>query len=199
MKKYKLKKSIKNKLLFFILIITIISIVSGILYVSILSKNNLKLIKKTMNSFFKNINKINYNKSFIKTITNHTLFLSFIWLLGISIIGIPVIILFLLLKGFSIGFSIGSILYFYKIKGIFITIIYIIPLLINLFAIIYLSYYSLLFCKNLNKLLFTKNDIRFNSIIKKYLKIFITSLLLITISSILEIYILPHILKLLQI
>lgn len=199
MKKYRLKKKIKNKLLLTLLVITTIATLLGILYISLLSNKNIELIKKTINIFFKNINNINYNKAFIKSFSTNILSLIFIWILGISIIGIPLIILILVLKSFSLGFSIGSILYIYKLKGIFIAIIYIVPLLINLFSIIYLSYYGIIFSKNLNSLLFTKKDISFKNIMKKYTRILLTSLIIITISSIIEIYIVPSILKLLQI
>ena len=199
MRKYKLKKKVKDKLLFTILIITVIAIILGIMYMGIISNDNKNLIEKTINSFFKRLNKINYTKGFINSLTTNLIYIVFIWLLGISIIGIPLIILMLIIKSFILGFSISSILYFYKFKGILIAIIYIIPLIINLFSIIYISYYAITFSKNLNKLLFLKKDISFKNIMKKYSKILITSLIISTISSVIEIYLVPSILKLLQI
>ena len=97
---------------------------------------------------FKSLDKLDYKSAFINCLTSNTIYIVLIWLLGISILGIPIIIIILILKSFTIGFTISSILYFYKFKGLIIAIIYIIPLLINLFAIIYLSYYAIMFSKN---------------------------------------------------
>lgn len=192
-------KITKNKLLMKILLTTLIFIILGILYISILSDNNKDLIEKNLTSFFNSIDKLNYNQAFIKCFLSNSFYIASIWLLGISIIGIPFILLILILKSFILGFSISSILYFYKFKGILICIIYIIPLVINLLLMILLSYYSILFSKNLNKLLFSKKDISFQNVMKRYIKIFLASLLVILVSSLIEIYLIPNILKLLQI
>ena len=199
MKKYKLKQTIKNKLLFRILIITTISILIGIFYTAILSKTDKDLLEKSLKTFFKDLNKLDYLKAFIKCLSSNLFYIILLWLLGISIIGIPFIIIILILKSFILGFSISSILYIYKLKGILICLIYIIPLSINLFIIIYLSYYSINFSKKLNGLLFSKKNINFNYIMKRYFKILLFSIIGILISSILEIYIIPYFLKLLQI
>ncbi len=199
MKKYKIKRSIKNKLLFRLLLVVSISILLGIFYTAILSNQDKKAIEECLTTFFSQLDKFNYFKAFTSSIFSNIFYIVSIWLLGISIIGIPIIIIILIIKSFILGFSISSILYFYKLKGIIICFIYIIPLFINLFAIIYLSYYAIIFSKNLNKLLFFKKDINFNHIMKKYFKILTISLLFIIISSILEVYIVPTILNFLQI
>lgn len=196
MKKAKISK---NKLLIKILLMTLVFIILGILYISILSDGNKVLIEKNLSSFFNSINKLNYNQAFIKCFLSNTFYILSIWLLGISILGIPFILLILILKSFILGFSISSILYFYKFKGIIICIIYIIPLIINLLLMILLSYYSIQFSKNLNKLLFSKKDVNFQNVMKRYIKILLASLLVILASSLIEIYLIPNILKLLQI
>lgn len=199
MKKYKLRRKIKNKLLLVILFISFLSIIFGIMYLSIISNNDKLLINKTIKYYFNNLDKINYKDGFIKCFLTNSFYTLFIWILGISIIGIPLILCILIIKSFILGFSVSSILYFYKLKGIIIAIFYLIPLVINLLSIIYISYYSIVFSKNLNKLLFSKKEIIFKNIMKKYFKILVISLFIITISSILEIFIIPYILKLLQI
>lgn len=196
----KIKKNIKtNKLLFKLIIITSIFILFGILYISILSKNSKLLIKDNLNTFFNSINKLNYTDAFINCLTSNIIIIILIWIFGISIIGVPLIILILIIKSFILGFSISSIIYFYKIKGILIAIIYLIPLIINLLIIIILGYYGIIFSKNLNQFLFLKKEMNFKNLMKKYLKLLLFSILCILISSFVEIYIIPNILKLLQI
>lgn len=199
MKKIKIKQTIKNKLLFKLLITTTISIILGLLYTAIISKTDREFIKESMNTFFNNLDKLNYLDAFKNCIISNTVFIIIIWFLGISIIGIPIIIIILILKSFILGFTISSILYFYKFKGIIIAILYIIPLIINLFITIYLSYYGIKFSKNLIGLLFFKKNISFNNIMKKYIKILLISFIIVLISSIIEIYIIPSLLNFLQI
>lgn len=193
----KIRKS--NKLILKLMIISIISVLIGIFYIAILSNSNKVLIKENLETYFKSLNKLNYIKALIKCLTSNMITISSIWLLGISIIGVFLIIIILIIKSFALGFTISSLIYFYKLKGIIISIIYIIPLIINLFVIIILSYYGIIFSKNLNRLLFLKKDVNFKNIMRKYIKILLFSTICIVISSLIEIYIVPNILKLLQI
>lgn len=189
----------KNKLLFKLIIISLIFILLGILYIAILSKNNKVSIKNNLNDFYKSLNKLNYTKAFINCSLSNIITILIIWVFGISIIGVPLILIILIIKSFILGFSISSIIYFFKFKGILMAIIYLIPLIINLFIIIILSYYGIIFSKNLNKYLFLKKEINFKKIIRKYFKLLVFSIICILISSIIEIYLVPNLLKLLQI
>ena len=193
----KIRKS--NKLILKLMIISIISVLIGIFYIAILSNSNKVLIKENLETYFESLNKLNYIKALIKCLTSNMITISSIWLLGISIIGVFLIIIILIIKSFALGFTISSLIYFYKLKGIIISTIYIIPLIINLFVIIILSYYWIIFYKNLNRLLFLKKDVNFKNIMRKYIKILLFSTICIVISSLIEIYIVPNILKLLQI
>lgn len=193
------KNIIKNKKLFRLIIVILISIILGILYIAILSKSNKAMIKENLEIYFSSLNKFNYSKAIINILTTNSLYVIGIWLLGISIIGAPLIIVLLLYKSFTLGFTISSIIYFYKIKGIIISLIYMIPLLINLYLVLFLSYYSLTFSNNLNKLLFLKREINFKNIMRRYIKILIFVLIGIVISSLIEVFIVPNILKLLKI
>lgn len=193
----KIRKS--NKLILKLMIISIISVLIGIFYIAILSNSNKVLIKENLETYFESLNKLNYIKALIKCLTSNMITISSIWLLGISIIGVFLIIIILIIKSFALGFTISSLIYFYKLKGIIISIIYIIPLIINLFVIIILSYYGIMFSKNLNRLLFLKKEVNFKNIMRKYIKILLFSTICIVISSLIEIYIVPNILKLLQI
>ena len=189
----------KNKLLVKLLFISVISILLGIFYMAIISKQNKESVEESLKLFFQSINKLNYQKAIVNCLSSNIFYLLAIWLLGISIIGIPFILLILILKSFILGFSISSILYFYKLKGILIALIYIIPLILNLLTILFLGYYAIIFSKNLIRLLFLKKEIRFKNIMRRYSKIFLFCLGMIIISSILEIYVVPSFLKLLQI
>lgn len=189
----------KNKLLVKLLFITVISILFGIFYMAIISKQNKESVEESLKLFFQGINKLNYQKAITNCLCSNIFYLVAVWLLGISIIGIPFIIFILMIKSFILGFSISSILYFYKLKGILIAFIYIIPLVLNLLIILFLGYYAIIFSKNLIRLLFLKKEVRFRNMMRRYSKIFLFCLVMIIISGILEIYVVPSLLKLLQI
>ena len=194
--KNKLKKIKLRKIDTIILILTFISFILGILYLAILSKSNKELIASTLNSFFTGIKTkdFNYNQALFSSLLNNLTITTVIWLLGISIIGIPVVITILTSKSFILGFSISSIIYNYGFKGIILTIIYIIPHILNLFLIIILTYYSMNFSIMLFNLLFRKKEYSKRIIVNRYIKILVVSIIFFIFSSILEVFIIPRIL-----
>ena len=194
-----IRKIKQNKLLFRLLIIVIVFIIIGIFFLAVTSKDNKLLIKDNLNIYFKSLNNLNYFKGFGNSIINNYFYLLIIWILGISIIGIPIAIVMLILKSFILGYTISSIIYFYGLKGVFISIIYIIPLVINLIIIYILCYFAINFSKNLNKMLFLKKNISLRFLIKNYLRVLLYSGILFLISSLIEIFLIPNILRLLQI
>lgn len=195
----KKRKIVKNRLLIRLLFILVLSVLSGIFYMAIISKSNREMVEESLKLFFQSLPKLNYQSAIINCLSSNLFYIVAIWLLGISIIGIPFIILIFILKSFILGFSISSILYFYKLKGILIALIYSIPLVINLLVILFLGYYAIIFSRNLNRLLFLKKEISFKNIMRRYSKIFLFCIIVIIFSSFIEIYLVPNLLKLLQI
>lgn len=194
-----LVKKLKEKKLFIIIfIVTVISFIIGILLISILSGNNKSLIVKSLNNFFISIkeNKLNQSALLYKTLTNNIIINLIIWILGISIIGIPIVISILSFKSLTFGFTISSLIYAYKFNGIIKSIIYIIPNLINLFIIFVLSYYSISFSLMLFNYLFRKKEYNKRIIVNRYLKLLLISLLLLILTAVLESFVMPKLFNL---
>lgn len=202
----KLGKQIKkDKLLLqkrkylFLLIIMLIGFISGILFLFFISREDTSLLSKELNTFFSNIknNELNFTNTLINSISSNMLSLVIIWLLGISIIGIPFILFFLFFKSFVLGFSIISILSNYGFKGILLSISYIFPhQLIYLIIWLLLTYYAFSFSIKLVKILFFKKNINIREYFLKYLKIGGISLVTLIICSLFETYITPHFINL---
>ncbi len=202
----KLSKQIKkDKLLLqkrkylFLLIIMLIGFISGILFLFFISREDTSLLSKELNTFFSNIknNELNFTNTLINSISSNMLSLVIIWLLGISIIGIPFILFFLFFKSFVLGFSIISILSNYGFKGILLSISYIFPhQLIYLIIWLLLTYYAFSFSIKLVKILFFKKNINIREYFLKYLKIGGISLVTLIICSLFETYITPHFINL---
>lgn len=191
-----MKKISKNKLLLFLIIITIISILLGIFFIAVISNDNQDLVKSTINSYFLDINenKIQYLNNLWSILTSNLFLILFIWIMGISIIGIIISLILLIYKSFLIGFSFTSILYTYGFKGLISGIIYIFPEIINLFIVFILTYYSISFSILLFNYLFKKKE--YNRIfVRRYLKLLVISSLIIIFSTLISTFVIPNLLR----
>ena len=189
----------KKKYLFLISII-VIGIVLGIVFSNILNNNDKVLVEEKLTSYFTNIKDnrdLNYFSNFLNSFLNNNFSLIITWILGLSIIGLVCNLFMLFFKGFTVGFSIGSIINIYLYKGIVGSVLYVFPhILINLFVFLVLVYYANNFSIKLFKVLFLKKEFKFQDTMKKYLKILLYSFILLLVSSILETFLSPFIMKL---
>lgn len=201
-KLYAAKNSIiKQKKLYKIIItLMIFGIISGILFIFFISKESKTKALVSIKNFFDLMNTstgINYGKSLLNTLVNNIGYVLLIWLLGISIIGLPITIVLAFMKSFIVGFSISSIISCYKAKGILGAFLYVFPhQIIILFIYLLLSFYSISFSIKLFKSLFLKQTINFRVVMQKYIKILLISLIGIIIVSLYEVFISTYFIKL---
>lgn len=192
-------KKLKTKKLFILVFaITLLCFLAGILLISMLSKSNKELIINSLNNFYTSLkeNKISSTNLLYKTMTSNLILNIIIWVLGISIIGIPIVIFILGFKSLSLGFTISSLIYTYKFNGLLKAIIYLIPNIINIFIVFVLVYYSISFSINLFNYLFRKIEFNKRVIVKRYLKLLIVAILLSILTSVTESFILPKLFNL---
>ena len=118
-----------KKLSYCITIITIIGILAGALFITILKETDKEAITNSLNTFFDNIinNNLNYKLSLKSGIITNTILVVSIWIFAISIIGIPVILFLYFIKVFGLGLTLSALIYNYKTKGIIYALIYIFP------------------------------------------------------------------------
>ena len=189
----------KKKYLY-LLIIILIGILVGIIFSNILSDTDNKLVYSKVTTYFNNIKNdvsINYFKNLITSIKNNYLYLIVIWILGLSIIGLVFNNFILFFKSFILGFSIGSIINIYFYGGIVLAFFYIFPsLIINLLVYLIMTYYANRFSLKLVDVLFRKKQYHFTNLITKYLKILGVFMIILFISSLIETFIMPFILRL---
>ena len=83
----------KNKLLTILLILGTISIILGILFPAVITNDNKDLIQESIKTFISGIKeeKTSFISGFTTSITNNILVFFIIWILGISVIGIPIL------------------------------------------------------------------------------------------------------------
>ena len=171
----------------------------GFIYPFFLSNSNKEILTSSITSYFDIIKNNNYvSLDVLKNILPNNLFiLIIIWVLGISIIGIVVVIFILLYKGFLLGFSFSSVIYVYGFKGILGSFIYVFSsLILDLIIYILVGFYSISFSIKLFNYIFLKKNINLSIFMGKYLKIFFIGLIGIILSGLYQVYILPLLIKL---
>lgn len=184
-----------NKLLFILIVFTFISLISGILFNTLIDTNTKKDITNNINSLITNYNsQSNLIKSFIPTFTSSLFLDLLIWIFGISIIGCIIVLFLFLFKVFIFGFEFVSLLVNLNLGRIIFILIYMLPSLFNLVIYFILTLFSISYSISLFKILFLKKNYNLSDITKKYIKILGVSLLFSFLSSIIEIFIIPKIL-----
>ena len=168
----------KQKLLYLILIgLAVIAFIFGILFIFIISEDNKIFIKENLLNYFSNIS--SSIDLFFKYLFNNYFYLIIIWILGISIIGVPIILLMFLFKSFLLGFSISSIISSFGTKGFVLSFIEVFPhKIVFLVVLLLIVFYSLSFSFKLFRFLFLKRNINFKECFNKYLKILLFSLII---------------------
>ncbi len=191
----KINITINKKMFIFLLALFVIGIIVGSLFVTILKDSDKTLITESLNNFFTNVKTLNlkWKSTLITTLITQASYVIGIWILGISIIGLPLILIIYFSKAFILGFSIGSILLNYNVKGILLSIAYIFPhQIINFFIYTILAIYALSLSIKLFDSLLHKKKLDFRPILNKYLFILMVSVVLCITSTLLEVFVMPR-------
>lgn len=203
--KFNIKKTKNNilkqkKLYLFLIGLMVTGLIAGILFWFVISKEDKLLVTKNLTDFFSCIKEgdsINYGASLLNSVVTSLIYVVLIWLLGISIIGLPIILVMMAIKSFIVGFSIVSIISSYGLKGIVGAFVYVFPhQIVFLLLLILLGFYASAFCIKLFKYLFLKQMINFKEAMRKYLKILGISCLSVLVISLFETFISTYFIKL---
>lgn len=195
--KHKIK--IDKNLTLFLFILGLTGIIAGSIFVTILNDSDKALINEHLNVFLNNIenNKLDYIFVLKNNMITNIFYILIIWLLGISIIGLPILLIIFFSKTFILGFSIGSIISCFKLKGALFSLAYIFPgNVIGLIAISIITMYAMTFSIKLIYAIFKKKTIDFKILINKYSAILFIVLGIIILTSLYDTFIMPNIVKL---
>lgn len=182
----------RNKLFTILILVSILTILFGIYHISIMKEETKESIKNNIIEYSKNINK---NKNIIKTeIASNIANISAIWILGISIIGLFIIIPIYVLKTLLTTYEIIFIIIFYKETTFLFKIYFIIPKIIQTIILFISLLYSQTYSIILFRQIFQKKEYNLKLITKKYIHKFIVIIILIILVSLIETHI-PKIIK----
>ena len=185
-----------KKINFFVVSVLILGVVSGSLFlISLNSSDRAKIILKIQSFFIKvNDGTIDNGQALKNSLIINYIFVFVLWILGLTIIGVLFNIFLTYIKGFIVGFSISSMILTYKYKGVLAGGLYVISnQIFNVIVVLILTIYSIMFSYNLFLLVFGKKSNKL--MIKRYVVILIFCIILSLISSLLEIYLFPRLLK----
>lgn len=178
-----------------------IGMILGVYYLKYMGQADRNNINNYLNQFLKNISVTNLNMKYIfqRVLKNTIPFILLIWFLGLTVVGIPLILILDVLKGFVLGFSISSLVNNLGGKGILVVVAGVIPQnIIYIPAIIFISVvamkFSLGIIRNKMNKQWTTNIV--NKFISYSVLIFIASLICF-IGFFIEAYFTPNIIKLL--
>ena len=191
----------EKNILIFNTIIFLVGVVLGSLFINFITNDDKKLLIEQVSTFFSNIKKLTSDifglESFLSILFNNLLVLSIIFVLGISMIGIPIVIFILFFKGFMLGTTISTIILKYSIKGIIGVILYIFPVcILSICVYLFMCFYAIYASKKFLRAFLKKDTLNFKQFLGKYLLSFIVSITLILLLSLLDAYLTPLLLKL---
>ncbi|MGH4125653.1 MAG: stage II sporulation protein M [Clostridium sp.] len=188
---------------FWLYIISILCVFTGIIlgiysvkYMGQIEQND--LVNYLMNFIDpSNTNGISYKLIFFQSLKNNLPVIIFIWFLGLTIVGIPIIIIIDLLKGFTVGFTFSFMISGLGKNGIGIAVLGVLPQnLIYIPCIIFASVVSMEFSIMLLKDKFNKQGTSsISSRIIYYSIIFIVLIAFLFIGIIIESYVAPYFIK----
>lgn len=190
-------KIIKTKLFKLLVCVFCIGFLIGIISFFFVGSSDKSILKEGIISFVQNIssNNINYLNSIFTNISNNLEILFIIWISGFLCFPAAIIPFLILYKSIKLSFDLIAVIYSFKVKGIFLSLFYLLSDAILMFLFIFMSYYAIFQAIRCFKVLKQNKSINLISFFKNYVLIFlILSIVTITIS-IINVYFISFITK----
>lgn len=186
-----MKKLIDKRIIKTLVIVFVLGFIGGILFLILTNKLDKLIIKNEIEEYFNLFkdNKIIGLDNLINSFKNNITYITIILVSNIVFVLCPLTYFVNFYKGFLIGFLTSSIILTFKFKGIFYSLLVLIPhqLLMNLLIIIYSSI-MIKFAFKLFNAYKNKENINIRLFTEKILILFMGALFITLISSLLEIY-----------
>ncbi|MBO8176679.1 stage II sporulation protein M [Aeribacillus pallidus] len=185
----------------FVMILFFMGILFGAIVVNSLSFSQKEDLFYYLNEFFGQVSdgKVAASEDLFRlSFLHNAKYLGLMWMLGISIIGLPIILILLFLKGLVVGFSVGFLVHQMGWKGFMLSFATVLPQ--NLFIIplfIFMSAVAVGFSLQLIKKIVQRPSysISFFPLFVKYVFCLIIAFVGITLASSIEAYLSPALMK----
>ncbi|CAM3963631.1 stage II sporulation protein M [Lederbergia lenta] len=185
----------------FIMVLFLMGIIFGAVLVNSLSAPQKEDLFYYLNQYFTKVSAgetASSEELFKLSLLHNIKFTGLMWVLGISIIGFPLIFILIFIKGIVVGFSVGFLVNQMGWNGLLLSFVSLFPQ--NLFiipVIIFIGACSVGFSMMLIRKIFIRKSITFQltPIFSKYILAFIAAVAILTIAASVEAYIAPALMK----
>lgn len=119
-----------SSLIIFVVILFLMGVIFGAIVVNSMSYTQKQDLFSYLSQFFGEISNGKVaasNDLFLQSLFHNSKFIGLIWILGISIIGLPIILILLFMKGMVIGFTVGFLVSQMSWKGFILAAVSILP------------------------------------------------------------------------
>lgn len=198
MDKFKRTIALNKKIVIFLIGLSLIGILFGAFYTVLLQDTDKTLVKDYMTEFLTSVSqkKVGNMHTYINSSLSTSIFLVAVWILGISIIGVPIMLFMYFSKTFVMGFSIASFILQLKAKGCLVAFLYFVPHTILIFGFyILLLNYAITLSFKLAESFFKKKSIDFKVILYRYSMILGVCIVGCLILNLYEAFVLPKVLS----
>jgi stage II sporulation protein M len=189
-----------SSIFLFIIVLFFMGVIFGAIVVNSMSFTQKEDLFYYLSQFFGQISveKAAENKDlFLQSFFHNSKFIGLIWILGISIIGLPVILILLFLKGMVVGFTVGFLVSQMGWKGFSLAIASVLPQnLIIIPVFIIMAALSVIFSIRMIKKQFMKTYAQpMVPLFKGYIFALIAAIIFISVASGIEAYLSPVLMK----
>jgi len=181
-------------------VLLIMGVIFGAIVVNSLSTTQKDDLFYFINEFFSQLKSgevLAPKETFLHSLSYNSKYVGLMWILGITMIGLPIILLLLFLKGMVIGFTIGFFVQQMGWKGFLLSFISVLPqnlIIIPVFIVV--AVISVSFALQLIKKLFVKSIFQpIAPMLIKYCMFFGAAILLLSLAAFVEGYFTPYLMR----
>lgn len=189
-----------SSIFLFVVILFLMGVIFGAIVVNSMSITQKQDLFYYLSQFFGQVSDGQIQQStdlFLQSFLHNSKFIGLMWILGISIIGLPIILILLFLKGMVVGFTVGFLVGQMSWKGFMLAAVSILPqnlIIIPIFII--MAVMSISFSlKMIKKQFMKKYGLPIIPLFKRYIFAFVAAILLISVASGIEAYLSPGLMK----
>ncbi|MDR4948475.1 stage II sporulation protein M [Neobacillus cucumis] len=189
-----------SSIFLFIVILFLMGVIFGAIVVNSMSITQKEDLYYYLSQFFGQVSDgtvADDNDLFLQSFFHNSKFIGLMWILGISIIGLPIILILLFLKGMVVGFTVGFLVSQMGWKGFMLAFASILPQnLIIIPVFILMAAFSVIFSIRMIKRQFLKKYAQpIMPFFKRYIITLIAAVLFISAASGIEAYLSPWFMK----
>jgi stage II sporulation protein M len=184
----------------FIIVLFLMGVIFGAVVVNSLSFTQKEDLFYYLSQFFGEVSNgkiANSDELFLQSFLHNSKYVGLMVLLGISIIGLPVILIILFLKGIVVGFTVGFLVNQMGMDGFLLSFVSVLPqnfIIIPVFIITATSAVTISL-KMIRRQFMKKISEPILPLLGKYMISFVVALLFLVVAALLEAYISPHLMK----